>query len=396
MASYQGHAQLLRAGKPYFIKGAAGLQYFQAIREAGGNSVRLWSTDYADTLLDAAHQQNLSVLLGIWLAREREGFDYYDEAAVQRQKEYVRQQVLRYRHHPALLMWGLGNELDMEATNPKVYAAVNDMARMIHELDPYHPVTTTLSGQLNMIRNISAWCPDVDVLSVNAFGSLKTLPADLKKKGWDRPYIVTEYGGKGYWESQTTSWNAPLEQNSTQKANFLRERYEQAVLADSSRCLGSYAFYWGQKFEFTDSWFSLFTPTGEKTAVVDMIQELWSGRKPANAAPLVTGLRVGGKRDSENLILRPGIRCSARIAASDPEHDPLQAHWEVRPDTELGLAFEVRSTRPEEVPGAVANASGLQADLVAPAKPGRYRISVTVTDGHGSAATANMPFMVQP
>lgn len=390
----QGQAQLLRGGKPYYIKGAAGLQHYEAIRRAGGNSVRLWSTDFADTLMDAAHQNNISVMLGIWLEREQEGFDYYDEQQVLRQREYVRKQVLRYRRHPALLMWNLGNEMDLNAKNPKVYEAINNLAVMVHELDPYHPVTTTLSGNLGMIRNVKAWCPAIDILSVNAFGSLEILPEDLRGYGWTKPYIVSEYGGLGYWESPTTTWMAPLEQSSTNRAENLRKAYVGTIQAAQAQCVGAYAFYWGQKFEFTNTWFGLFTPEGEKTAIVDVLQELWSGHKPANTSPKLEWLVLNKQQDSSSVSIPAGSRAMAYVGATDAEGDALTARWEVRPDKQITERYEERSTPTEPLPNAIRHATGLQAEVVAPRTPGFYRLSVIVSDGKGSAAMANLPFMV--
>ncbi|WP_197274029.1 glycoside hydrolase family 2 TIM barrel-domain containing protein [Hymenobacter sp. DG25A] len=390
----QGQAQLLRGGKPYYIKGAAGLQYYEAIRQAGGNSVRLWTTDFADTLMDAAQQNNLSVMLGIWLEREQEGFDYYDEQQVLRQREYVRKQVLRYRRHPALLMWNLGNEMDLNAKNPKVYEAINDLAEIVHELDPYHPVTTTLSGNLGMIRNVKAWCPAIDILSVNAFGSLEVLPEDLRGYGWTKPYIVSEYGGLGYWESPATTWMAPLEQSSTNRAENLRKAYVGTIQAARAQCIGAYAFYWGQKFEFTNTWFGLFTPEGEKTAMVDVLQELWSGHKPANTSPRLEWLVLNKQQDSSSVSIPVGSRVMAYVGATDAEGDALTARWEIRPDKQINERYEERSTPTEPLPNAIRQATGLQAEVIAPRTPGYYRLSVIVSDGKGSAAMANLPFMV--
>ena len=51
-------------------------------------------------------------------------------------KEKLREEVLKYKDHPALLAWGIGNELNLQYKNPKVWNAVNDIAKMIHEVDP--------------------------------------------------------------------------------------------------------------------------------------------------------------------------------------------------------------------------------------------------------------------
>ncbi len=73
--------------------------------------------------------------MGLDVARERHGFNYDDTAAVKKQLEELGAEVLKYRNHPALLAWGIGNELNLQYKNPKVWDAVNDVSKMIHELD---------------------------------------------------------------------------------------------------------------------------------------------------------------------------------------------------------------------------------------------------------------------
>ena len=97
--------QLLRGGEPYLIRGAGGSGSLEQLAAAGANSVRTWGGD-ADTLLDEAHALGLTVTVGIWLGHERHGFDYRDAAQVAAQLEEARQMVLKYKDHPALLMWG--------------------------------------------------------------------------------------------------------------------------------------------------------------------------------------------------------------------------------------------------------------------------------------------------
>ena len=141
--------QLLRGGQPYIVKGAGVVsQNLKSLLAHGGNSLRTWSVDgraeTAQELLDRAHALGLTVSLGLEFHRERQGFDYNDVDAVALQFEQSKARVLKYKDHPALLTWIIGNELNFNFENPKVYDAVNDVAKMIHELDPNHPTTTTL------------------------------------------------------------------------------------------------------------------------------------------------------------------------------------------------------------------------------------------------------------
>lgn len=137
---------LYRGDKPYVIRGAGAdnVDDLESLARAGANSTRTWSADAE--LLDRAAELGLTVALCLNVERERHGFDYNDREAVARQLEAMRQKVLQFRDHPALLVWIIGNELNHDYRNRRVYDAVNDISKMIHELDPHHPTTTATAG----------------------------------------------------------------------------------------------------------------------------------------------------------------------------------------------------------------------------------------------------------
>ena len=389
-----GSYALLRAGRPYLIKGAAGVQHFDLIRAAGGNSVRIYTAQYADVLLDAAQGQGLTVMLGLWMKPPYEKFDYYDPQAVAAQQREVYRQVQRYKNHPALLMWNLGNELDNHARDFKVYQIVNETARMIHQLDPNHPITTTLTDGVDFLPAIAHLCPEIDVLTVNAFNTLAVLPDRLARAGWTGPYVVGEFGCQGWWEVPETGWGAPLDQSGSAKAEFMARGYRAAVAGQCGRCLGAYALYWGNRFEQTGMWLSMFAPGGEKTPMVDMIQRLWSGRGPANRAPDVGTVRLGGRLDLDNVALAPGAEAAAAVSAVDPDGDALRARWAVTRDVDEFHVLPQNRTAPEAIAGAVRAGPGLTALVRAPAQRGAYRLLVDVYDGQGSVTSDSFPFFV--
>ena len=69
----------------------------------------------------------------------------------------------------------------------------------------------------------------------------------VAKQGWTGPLIVSEMGPPGEWQVQKTSWGAPIEPTSEEKAVFL-DKYLTAV---ESKVQGTCPFIWGQKQEVT-------------------------------------------------------------------------------------------------------------------------------------------------
>ena len=393
----EGHRfQLLRGGQPYFVKGAGGSQYSDRITAYGGNSIRTWGSRQGQLVLDTAQQYGLTVLMGLEVARERHGFNYEDTAAVRKQLETVRAEVLKYKDHPALLAWGIGNELNLQYKNPRVWNAVNDIATMIHAIDPNHPTCTVLAGvNKELVDNIRARCPAIDFLSVNTYGGLATLPKTLTGAGWVGAYMVTEWGPTGHWEGLSTDWQSPIEETSSEKAAVYKSRYEASVEKDGDRCLGSYVFLWGQKQERTPTWYGLFTEKGEETEVIDVLHYLWSGRWPTNKAPHVYSLQLTGKKAVQNIRVKAGGTYPVLAVVTDPDQDSLTYRWELLPEpTQVseGGDFEARPKRVDNAFSGSTNKG--QASLKAPTKAGAYRLFVYAMDSHNNVATANLPFYV--
>jgi hypothetical protein len=383
-----------RNGRPYFVNGAGGTARMEELKAAGGNSVRTWTTGGGGAILNQAEKLGLTVTMGLNVARERHGFNYNDATAVKKQLEQLRREVQKYKDHPALLAWGIGNELNLDYKNPRVWDAVNDIAKMIHEEDPNHPATTMLAGiNQKEIDLIKEKCTALDLISVQVYGGLAKVPEQLQRMGWAGPYLVTEWGPTGHWECPKTKWGAPVEESSTEKAAVYKSRYEASIAKDKN-CLGSYVFLWGQKQERTPTWYGLFTENGESSEVVDVMNYEWSGKWPDNRAPSINSLSIDGKKAGSSIYLNPQEKYLIAITVSDPDKDKLTARWELLPEaTDLGQGGDHES-RPVAIPDAVTTNSLTNAMLNVPAKSGAYRLFVYVSDGHNHVATANIPFFV--
>ena len=388
--------QLMRGGSPYYILGAGGGSHASRLASYGGNSMRTWSTRGAEQILDSAHRNGLTVLLGLHVGSERHGFDYNDKAAVKKQLDGLRQEVRKFKDHPALLAWGIGNELNLHYSNTAVWDAVNDIARMIHEEDKMHPVATILAGvNKDLVSLIKTKCPDIDLLGINVYAPLENLPAMIRNAGWDGAYMVTEWGPTGHWEGLLTSWKRPIEETSSEKAAVYKRRYEYSMNRDRQQCIGSYVFLWGQKQERTPTWYGMFTEQGEESEVIDVMQFLWSGKWPENRAPHLYSLQLDRKKATDNIILKAGSRAEALVNVMDPDNDSLNYRWELLAEpTKVGEGGD-REDRPATIRDAFTGMHSGKAVLHIPTTPGEYRIFVYVTDGNNNVATANIPFLVQ-
>ena len=82
-------------------------------------------------LLDKAHKLGLTVCIGLWVQHERHGFDYSNKVATDLQLKAFEKTIDELKDHPALLMWAVGNEVDLFYSNFDVWKHVEDIAKMI-------------------------------------------------------------------------------------------------------------------------------------------------------------------------------------------------------------------------------------------------------------------------
>lgn len=391
-----GSYQLFRGGAPYVIRGVGSQnpRDLASLPKHGGNSVRNWAVEDG-AILDEAHRLGLTVALCLDVARERHGFDYDDAAAVARQFERLRKQVLAHRDHPALLAWVIGNELNHDYRNPRVYDAVNELSEMIHALDPHHPTTTTTAGiSVELAAVIQERAPDLDFLSVQVYGGLAGLPDALAHIGLDMPVMVTEWGTIGHWEVPTTTWGAPIEPTSSQKAERYQRGHEKVLAPSAGRIIGNYAFLWGQKQERTPTWYGLFTADGRRTEAVDVLTRIWTGRWPVNRAPQVTRLALDGRHAADSVQLQPGETYDAAVDVTDPEQDPLHFDWRLLRESGATQSGGDAEAVPEALDGFLQSPEAGAIRLRVPSAPGAYRLFVYVGDGQGGVGHANVPFLV--
>lgn len=381
-------------GEPYFVKGVGGVDHFELLAASGGNAIRTWGADHIGPLLDQAQANGLKVAVGIWLEHERHGFDYDNPAAREGQLAKVRAAVEAYKDHPAVLVWGVGNEVTLASKDiDKSLRSIEEAAALVKSLDPNHPTMTVVPeiGD-DLAARVKRQCPSVDILGVNSYAGINSLPQRLTQQGYDGPYLICEFGPPGHWEVGKSDFGEPFEPSSADKAKLYEEHYRNGILAEHpGRCLGSFAFLWGYKQEVTGTWYGMFLDSGESLPTLDMMTYLWSGEWPKNRAPTVRNIKLS----FENLRVAPGAEFRATVDATDPDGDDLDIAWEIRHESTDRKSGGDHEESPERLEGHIDRTVGKSIFARAPLAPGKYRIFVVVRDGNGHAGTANLPFLVE-
>ncbi len=393
-----GTWQLLRAGQPFYVKGAVGWESYDLLRRCGANSVR---TGANKASLDRVQEAGLTAMVNLPVRGERNRMDWDDEKMVADQEQRVLQVVRELKDHPAVMFWAIGNELDWIPPgvphNPRLWQRLNKIAKEIHAIDPHHPVMTVVgTGEYEKkIQEIAEQCADVDLLGINAYGDLGEV-TELTRKYWPKPYVIAEWGPTGHWQVRRTEWRVPIEETSTEKARAIYDRYTKVIRADKGRCLGSYVFLWGQKQETTHTWYGLFQD-GLATESIDVMAYLWSGAWPQNRAPAVLTLDIVGFPDETRVYLQPAQPHGARVAGYDSDYDPLVFQWDIRAEVVIPRdSYAGGGEKPAApIPGLIQEDDGAQIHFTSPKEEGAYRLFVQVRDGKGHAGYANVPFYVR-
>ena len=388
-----GFWHLKRSGKAFYVNGAGGTTNLAELASAGANTVRTWGVDEGTKkLLDQAHRHGLMVCLGIWIEHERHGFDYTDFDQVARQIDATIEAVNEFKDHPALLMWGIGNEMEgyQQGDNPAIWSHVEFLASKIKQIDPNHPTMTVIAeigGR--KVEALHKLCPSIDIVGINSYAGASTIPERYRSLKGTKPYIVTEFGPVGSWEVQKNSFGAVDEPTSTEKAKIYRKSYE-ALKADDRTCLGSFAFLWGNKQEATPTWFGMLLPDGKKTAAVDTMSELWTGKIPTNLCPEIATLKIEGPNTVQKSQL-----VKLELKASDPEGNDLNVNWVLTADSlDYATGGDFRES-PKSLRDALVKADEHSATFKMPSEGGVYRIFAYVDDGEDAAAVANVPVFVE-
>jgi hypothetical protein len=403
--------ELVRNGNPFYIKGVAGDSNFQELAERGGNTVRLYDTIDIQSKLDEALKHGLAVIVDIPVPPYSNQY-LLDEEETELLKGKIGNLVKRYKNHGAILMWNLGNELNYPKIHWKDFIRenqgkkqfinnFNELIDIIKREDKNHPVSTSKWNiKIEHYISFKIFSPEIDIVSFNVFGDTKNINHKMNQFYFlfgEFPYYVSEFGSDGWWmeEPRYTSWLSPIEQTSEKKAEQINARYN--LILNSNNCFGSLLFYWGNKYECTHTWFSLFKEE-QKSEIIKEIEHLW--RKSDNA-PGFIGLEymlVEGEGAFDNIIFEPHELKNAELKLNVNIDDSLRIEWEIYPDVWYQGWNEEKYNRkilnPPAPVDCVISSENNKATFTVPGKEGPYRIFAYVYNNEGYFAATNTPFYV--
>lgn len=385
-------------GKPFYIKGVVcglaagkgGEDYLKLAREAGANTVRTLGTDQGtQAYFDAALKYGLMVNAGIRFdhASDEGQISYIDDSEYKKEKiNEIMEYVNKFKDHPALFMWNLGDEAIFLTKSEQERAALSrfleEMVRLVHGLDPDHPVIYA-SADISDIPYIEKYVPGLDAFGMNVYGSIKAAHAKWYKSSLNIPYIITEYGPAGPWAVQKDRNGVSSDQPDWVKAAAYRNMTKE-IMNFKGYNLGGFAFHIGEASPDSLTWWNL-NYEALKRASFWEIYKIYTGGKPYNKPPRITKFNLSKVNN-----IAPGEIIGISAEAVDTDSNPLDYTFAVSTAPE-GIS---RHYVNEEAPVSFT-CEGINFKMTAPVEKGLYRVYAFVNDGYGNAAAANRSIKVE-
>ena len=379
------------------IKGVCDDNDLDRLAKMGVNTVRGYTISSPEAIrekLDHAQRLGMKMVVSEWMPHQGKNkngagvvwdFDY-NAKGDQMVKTFIKK-VEAIGDHPAILMWGLGNEVHLDEPYLSV---VNRMSEEIHKRFPNHLTSLTMiNAKDTAIEAVKKFAPDIDVLGVQSY-SVGAVSGAIKKTEtlWGKPFYMSEFNTNGPWNFAKTEWGVALDEPVTKKVSDLKNCY--AAIDASPLCLGSTIFVWGYDVaDGSPTYFSLLLdpePNGHPkmksfdhlmiTRQAEVMMEHFTGQPPKdNRAPVLSKLEFEGGAKSR--LAKPGEPMPVRFAAIDPNGDKVEfVTW----------ILDSSARKTTRVAGPFPQTSPESTTINAPEKPGEYLLLVYAQDNKGGAS----------
>ena len=247
---------------------------YELLKDLGCNTIRLYITDAELANFNIMpmrkmfHDCGIRAVVGNFVgaycngsgANWDLGTDYTIRKQRDNMKASVSNMVMKLRGEPWVLAYILGNENNMEMSGdvnatrtnaskyPETYARfLNEVAKMIHELDPNHPVGVgnLLTGLVEYYGRLS---PEIDFIGINSYIGEEGFGATWQKvaQTMNRPVVITEFGCDAYWTGKGPDEDA--------QAAYLAKNWADIEFNRGGNPGGAGNSIGGFLFEYVDEW----------------------------------------------------------------------------------------------------------------------------------------------
>ncbi len=348
--------ELVVDSQPFFIKGVAynvGEDWrdgnipltrsrleddFTLIKEMGANTVRRYATSMYDyNVLNVAEEKKLKVLFGFWFESK---INYLtDDKKKQEYEEEVLNTVREYKDRSAILGWNLGNEvwglLKQYYQQPYLTIVRNeyarfleDLAKKIHAIDPAHPVFAVgenskhLPGEFYGLHVLS---PSIDVFGINSYyeDQISILQNIQYIADTTRPYLISEYGPQGYWDSYFSRFdenNRLIEDAGSVKAKLYQDRWDKYIEGKKGMNVGGIAYTWQDRMEGTFTWFGLMDYKSRLKPAYFALKNKWTGD---SSVTNFKDVYIYSPKDK----LKPGAKCTFYAISEELKTSNQHYEW---------------------------------------------------------------------
>ena len=389
--------KLLLNGRPFYIQGAGvgemtgkkGENYLLLAKELGANTVRTWGTDQGTKkYLDEAHRLGLYVDAGIWInfTDDKQGISYLaggEEYRRKKEKEtldYVR----RFKSHPAVLAWNIGNECIFFTKDPAEREALchflEALVIKVKKTDPNHPVMYTSVNSLDL-PYLKKYVPSLDIIGMNVYGSVIGSQSGWEALDFGKPYLITEFGPLGPWDLPKDRYGKMLEQDDISKSQQYKNHWS-LIRERAGKNLGGFVFHIGETTQESLTMWNLNDHLYKKEPFVVMQKQFGAG-DASDHAPKIRAFTVPD-------TVAAGAPFEVELTAQDPEGAILSYEFQASNAVQDVLQYYVNVALPLKITGL-----GPRASITAPAKPGVYRLYGFVRDKTGHSASLSRIFRVE-
>jgi hypothetical protein len=389
---------LLVDGRPFYIKGAGcgisrgskGEDYLKMARDMGANCVRTWGTDQGNkAYLDKAGEYGLMVSAGIWMdwIDPAKKVSYKGDSQYKRDKwnetlDYVR----RFKDHPAVLMWNVGNETMCFSQDEEEKIAfcefLEKLIREIHAIDPAHPVIYTSAAFLEFPQ-LKKYVPSLDIVGSNTYGGMRSIQSMWELAGFDKPYVITEFGPYLPMYSPRDVNGRMVELGDYQKAAIYKHTMEQLLSFKGSN-LGGFVFHLGETSQDSMTAWNINHESGKKQSYWVMY-EFYKEQPAPFSAP-----RLGRLILSKQTDLKPGEVIDAEVEVKG-QGDGYTYECCLSTAVEGVLQYYVNEYVDARVIG-----SGRKVRVQVPRENGVYRLYFFVRDDAGNVSAVSKTIGVGP